>query len=132
MPVNQPELVGSAQRGPIFSGVVAAARIPGFDDMQFTDAKGQPLPKMENAMRKYSMLAQIASGQNVDPALLQKAAAAGARNARRADVKRSAGNLGSGQSKGAAPSGSGKLGQSNQDLFDEETMDYYHQQHGRL
>lgn len=110
----------------------AAARIPGFDEMQFTDAQGKPLPAMENSIKKYSMLAQIASGQNVDPALLQRAAAAGAKSARRAEVRRSAGNLGSGQSKGASGgTGSSKF-QSNQDLFDDETMENYQREHGRL
>ena len=111
----------------------AAARIPGFDEMQFTDQQGKPLPPQQNAERKYAMLAKIASGQNVNPQLLQQAAAAGARNARRADVRRSAGNLGSGQSK-AASGRSGRAGQfeSNNDLFDPETMERYQQEHGRL
>jgi hypothetical protein len=110
----------------------AAARIPGFDEMQFTDGNGKALPAQQNAERKYAMLAKIASGQNVDPALLQRAAQAGARNSRRAEVRRSAGNLGSGQSKGASgPTGSSKF-QSNQDLFDDETMEIYQREHGRL
>lgn len=110
----------------------AAARIPGFDEMQFTDANGKPLPAPQNAERKYAMLAKIASGQNVNPQLLQQAAAAGARNARRADVRRSAGNLGSGQSKGASQSSGSSKFSSNQDLFDDETMDLYKREHGRL
>jgi hypothetical protein len=77
------------------------------------------------------MLAKIASGQNVDPAMLQKAAAAGAKNARRADIRRSAGNLGSGQSKAASGTGSNKF-QTNSDLFDDEAMAIYHKEHGRL
>jgi hypothetical protein len=109
----------------------AAARIPGFDEMQFTDQNGRPLPAMDNAMKKYSMLAQIASGQNVNPQLLQQAAAAGARNARRAEVRRSAGNLGSGQSRAATGAKSSKF-QTNEDLFDDETMDMYKKEHGRL
>ncbi len=109
----------------------AAARIPGFDEMQFTDAQGKLLPPQENAMRKYSMLAQAASGQNINPQLLQQAAASGARNARRAQVTRTNGNLGSGQSKAASQAKSSKF-QSNDDLFDQETMDMYHKEHGRL
>jgi hypothetical protein len=109
----------------------AAGRIPGFDEMQFTNAQGQPLPPQQNAERKYAMLAKIASGQNVDPAMLQKAAAAGAKNARRADIRRSAGNLGSGQSKAASGTGSNKF-QTNSDLFDDEAMAIYHKEHGRL
>lgn len=111
----------------------AASRIPGFDEMQFTDQNGKPLPPQQNAERKYAMLAKIASGQNVNPALLQQAAAAGARNARRAEVRRSAGNLGSGQST-TAKGGSRPAGQfqTNEDLFDPETMERYQQEHGRL
>lgn len=111
----------------------AAARIPGFDEMQFTDANGKPLPAQQNAERKYAMLAKIASGQNVNPQLLQQAAAAGARNARRADVRRAAGNLGSGQSKGASGTTrtSSKF-QTNDDLFDDATMEIYQREHGKL
>jgi hypothetical protein len=110
----------------------AAERIPGFDEMQFTDSKGKPLPMMENSMRKYSMLAQMASGQNVDPALLQRAANAMSQNTRRADVRRSAGNLGSGQSKAASGASGASRFQTNQDLFDEQTMSIYQREHGRL
>lgn len=111
----------------------AAARIPGFDEMQFTDRNGKALPPQQNAERKYAMLAKIASGQNVDPALLQRAAQAGARNQRRAEVRRSAGNLGSGQSKAAT--GTTKTSskfQTNDDLFDDDTMELYQREHGRL
>jgi hypothetical protein len=117
-----------------FSSVLhdAAQKIPGFDDMQFTNRQGQPLPAMENAMRKYSMLAQQISSGNVDPALLQKAAAAGAKNARQAAVKRSAGNLGSGQAKAARQtSGSSKF-TTNQDIFDDDVMEMWTREHGRL
>lgn len=111
----------------------AAARIPGFDEMQFTDQQGKPLPPQQNAERKYAMLAKVASGQNVNPQLLQQAVATGARRTRQAEVRRSAGNLGSGQSKGASSQSRPANGmQTNADLFDEETMDYYNQQHGRL
>jgi len=110
----------------------AAGRIPGFDEMQFTDVQGRPLPPQQNAARKYTMLAQIASGQNVDPQLLQRAAAAGASNARRAAVRRAAGNLGSGQSKAASGGTGTSRFQTNTDLFDESTMDIYQREHGRL
>jgi hypothetical protein len=110
----------------------AAARIPGFDEMQFTGKDGKPLPAMENSIRKYSMLAQAASGQNVNPQLLQQAAAAGARGARRAQITRTNGNLGSGKSNAA--SGGKKSGrfETNEDLFDEDTMELYKKEHGRL
>lgn len=112
----------------------AASRIPGFDEMQFTDQNGKPLPPQQNAERKYAMLAKVASGQNVNPVLLQQAAAAGARNARRADVRRSAGNLGSGQStsaKGGSQSPS-KWGSTNQDIFGPDMQEIYEQENGRL
>jgi len=111
----------------------AAGRIPGFDEMQFTDSQGHALPQQQNAERKYAMLARIASGQAVDPQMLQRAAAAGAQNARRAAVRRSAGNLGSGQSQAASgPSKTSSKFQTNDDLFDDETMELYKQNHGRL
>jgi len=111
----------------------AANQIPGFDEMQFTDQNGKALPPQANAMRKYEMLAKIASGQSVNPQLLQQAAAAGARNAKRADIRRANGNLGSGQSKsaGGATRNSSKF-QTNDDLFDEATMELYKREHGRI
>jgi hypothetical protein len=87
----------------------------------------------DKAASAYSLLAKIATGQHVDPALLQKASAAGAKNARRADIRRSAGNLGSGQSKaGSGQQRASSKFQSNTDLFDDATMDLYHREHGRL
>lgn len=110
----------------------AASRIPGFDDMQFTDGQGKPLPPQQNAERQYAMLAKIASSQNVNPQLLQQAAAAGARNVRRAQVTRANGNLGSGQSKAGSGGAKSSQFQTNDDLFDAETMEKYKQEHGRL
>ncbi len=110
----------------------AAARIPGFDEMQFTGQDGKALPPMENSMRKYSMLAQMASGQNVNPQLLQQAAAAGARGAKRAQITRTNGNLGSGKSTTASGGSKSSRFQNNEDIFDEETMERYKQEHGRL
>lgn len=110
----------------------ASARIPGFDEMQFTDGQGKPLAPQQNAERKYAMLAKMASGQNVNPQLLQQAAAAGARNARRAEVRRSAGNLGSGQSRAATGATKSSKFETNDDLFDDATMAMYQKEHGRL
>lgn len=81
----------------------------------------------------YSTLAKLATKQAIDPTLLQKAAEAGARNARRAEVKRSAGNLGAGKSNGlqnrsAKPS----QFQTNQDIFDSDTMALWNREHGKL
>ena len=110
----------------------ASAKIPGFEDMQFTGRDGKPLSMMENAARKYAMLAQVASGQSLDPQLVQQAAQAQVRAARRADVRRTAANLGSGQSRAASGRTNSSRFQSNQDLFDEDTMDLYQREHGRL
>lgn len=85
------------------------------------------------AGRAYALLAKIATGQNMDQNLLRQAAASGARNARRADVRRSAANLGSGQSKAA--SGQQRASsqfQTNDDIFDDDTMALYQREHGRL
>ncbi len=110
----------------------AAARIPGFDEMQFTDAKGKPLAPPQNAERKYAMLAKMASGQ-VDPSLLRSAVAANAKNVRRAEVRRSAGNLGSGQSKAASgQTRTSSKFNTNEDIFDDATMDLWNKEHGRL
>jgi len=106
----------------------AAAKIPGFEEMQFTDGQGKPLPPMENSMRKYGMLAQAIKGQ-VNPQLLQQAAGALNRNQRRAEVRRSAGNLGSGQSRNAQPAQASSQFQTNQDIFDDDTLERLH---GRL
>jgi hypothetical protein len=81
----------------------------------------------------YGTLAKLATKQQIDPQLLQQAAQAGARSARRGEVRRSAGNLGAGQSKGAVrnPSGSSKF-QTNSDLFDDEAMSIYQREHGKM
>lgn len=86
---------------------------------------------VQQAGRAYALLARIASGQVVDPKIIQQATQTGARNARRADVRRAAGNLGSGQSTAATPRQNSQF-QSNSDLFDEDTMARYQQEHGRL
>jgi hypothetical protein len=109
---------------------LASERIPNFDDLLFKGPDGQPLPEMENAGRKYSMLAQLLTS-GADPKLLSAAAAAGARNARRAEVRRSAGNLGSGQSSSSMPAKTGRF-QSNNDIFDDEAMEMHEREHGRL
>ena len=98
----------------------AAERVPEIADM-IAEADGKPMNPQQTA-RWYSLLARIATGQQPDPALLQRAAAAGARNASRAATKRSAGNLGSGKSNAASPSTGSSKFQSNQDIFDDETM----------
>jgi hypothetical protein len=83
------------------------------------------------APKAYAVLARIATGQGVNPEMLKKAAAAGARNARRGELTRSAGNLGSGQSKAGSGSNASRF-QTNSDLFDDDTMSNYQREHGRL
>lgn len=80
----------------------------------------------------YGTLAKLATRQQVDPQLLQQAAQAGARSARRGEVRRSAGNLGAGQSKGAIrnASSSGKF-ETNDDLFG-EGLELYKREHGTI
>jgi HD-GYP domain-containing protein (c-di-GMP phosphodiesterase class II) len=110
----------------------ASQRVPEVAEM-IDEADGKPMNATQVA-RWYGLLARIASGQNVNPQLLQQAAAAGARNARRAEVRRSAGNLGSGQSKAASgqQQRSSTKFQTNDDLFDDATMEIYQREHGRL
>lgn len=84
------------------------------------------------AQRAYAVLAKIATGQNVDPATLQKAAATAARRTRSADVRRSAGQLGSGKSPAASGQRAQSRFQTNQDLFDDDTMNNWQREHGRL
>jgi hypothetical protein len=85
------------------------------------------------AEKFYGTLAKLATRPQADSQLLQQAAQAGARSARRGEVRRSAGNLGSGQSKGAIQntSGSSKF-QTNSDLFDDEAMAIWQKEHGRM
>ena len=104
----------------------AAARIPGFDDLL------PERPNFNEAKRFYSMLAHFAKGGSVDTQLLQQAAATGATNARRAAVRRSAANLGSGQSKAAGGQRPASQFQTNQDIFDDDTMKMWNREHGRL
>ena len=85
----------------------------------------------EGAAKLYDMIAKIATGRAGNREALQRAAAAGAQGARRAAVRRSAGNLGSGQSKAGSASQSSRF-QTNEDLFDDATMALYQREHGRL
>lgn len=85
----------------------------------------------QDAQRLYRGLAQVMLGQQPDPQLVQQAVATGQRQAQRAAVRRSAGNLGSGQSKAANSRTSSRF-QTNDDIFDDETMGIYEREHGRL
>ena len=82
----------------------------------------------------YSTLAKLATRPSADPKQLEEAAQAGARTARRGEVRRAAGNLGAGQSKGTIQNkgGPSNTGESNQDIFGPETMDIWRREHGRM
>jgi len=84
----------------------------------------------------YSTLAKVAASLDkpqVDPNMLLQAAQAGARNARRGDVRRQAGNLGAGQSKGLENrNATSSKFQTNQDIFDDVTMAIWQKEHGRI
>lgn len=86
------------------------------------------------AEKFYGTLAKLATRQQVDPQLLEQAAQAGARSARRGEVRRTAGNLGAGQSKGAIQNKGGPTatGESNQDIFGPDTMEIWRREHGRM
>lgn len=75
------------------------------------------------AVKFYTTLAKLATRQQVDPQLLAQAAQAGAKTARRGEVRRQAGQLGAGRSTSGTqrPSPSSKF-QTNTDIFDDETM----------
>jgi hypothetical protein len=79
------------------------------------------------AEKFYSTLAKLAAkgNQAPDPQLLQQAVQTGARNARRAEVRRSNGNLGAGQSKGA-------ISQLADDDPLKEGYEIYKRENGRL
>jgi hypothetical protein len=107
----------------------AAEKIPGFDELTPDESK----MTREDAEKYYRMLAHFAVGGTVDPQMLQQAAAAGAQQARRADIRRTAGNLGSGQSRSSRgePAASSRF-QTNSDLFSDDVMDIYQREHGKL
>lgn len=85
----------------------------------------------EAANKFYATVAQLATRQG-NPQQLQQAAEAGARTARRGEVRRSAGNLGAGQSKGAigTKTGSSRHG-DNADIFDEGEA-LWAREHGKV
>ena len=103
----------------------AAQTIPGFDDLQFTK-NGKTLPPIENSMRKYSILAKVAAGEKLNPAQSKAVFEAGKKAARKQEVNRQAGNLGSGKSAGQIASNP-----SDADFWKEGT-EIYQREHGRL
>lgn len=88
------------------------------------------------AEKFYSTLAKVASNldkSRVDPQQLLEAARAGAASTRRGQVRKDAGNLGSGQSKGLNNNRAvGSKFQTNADIFDDDTMAIWNKEHGRI
>jgi len=115
----------------------AATRFAGspeeFENMQFRGKDGKPLSPYQNAVKKYSVLAKMMTNQKLTSQEAASFVEAGKKAARIAQVRREAGNLGSGKSNGqiAGKTTSGQF-QTNSDLFDAEAMDLYRQQHGSL
>lgn len=88
------------------------------------------------AQKFYSTLARVASNLDkpkVDPEQLLNAARAGAASARRGQVRKDAGNLGAGQSKGLNNNRAiNSQFQTNQDIFNDDTMAIWAKEHGRI
>lgn len=88
------------------------------------------------AQKFYSTLARVASNldkSRVDPEQLLNAARAGAASARRGQVRKDAGNLGAGQSKGLNNNRAvNSQFQTNQDIFNDDTMAIWAKEHGRI
>lgn len=111
----------------------AAAQIPGFDEMVFTksvrNAQGRvvqvPLAPHEQAQRKYAMLAKMASGQQVNPAVVQQAVETGKRIAQETQRSRQQGKaLGAGQSKNQI--------QPPEDDINSQMIAAYNNRHGNI
>lgn len=109
----------------------AAAKIAGsvedFDAMQFRGADGKPLSAYQTAAKKYSMLARVMAGDPLTPQQSKVVFEAGKKAARKAEVNRQAGNLGSGKSAGQIA----QQPHGNDDIFG-EGMEIYNREHGRL
>lgn len=76
---------------------------PEFENMVFTDKRGRPLSKFENAKAQYRLAALIAAGQNpqVKPEVVKAAIEKGKAQAQAAERKKELGKItGAGQSKG--------------------------------
>ena len=83
----------------------AAAKVPGFEQMVFTDEKtGRVLPEAQQARKRYEMLAAIASGEKPNPKVVADAINKGKETARKQQQATKQGQaLGAGKSKAQAP-----------------------------
>jgi len=108
----------------------AASRIAGsvedFDAMQFKGADGKPLSAYKTAVKKYEMLARTMAGDPLTPTQSKAVFEAGKKAARKQEVNRQAGNLGSGKSSGQIASN-----QSDADFWADGVAEFK-RQHGGL
>ena len=83
----------------------AASKIPGFEQMVFTDQKtGRALPEAQQAKMRYQMLAQIAGGEKPNPKVVADAINKGKEVARKEIQTKKAGQaLGAGKNKAQTP-----------------------------
>jgi hypothetical protein len=124
------KLPGLTDEGSIVARQQAAAKIAGsvedFDAMQFKGADGKPLSAYQTAVKKYSMLARTMAGEPLTNQQTKAVFDAGKKSARKAEVNRQAGNLGSGKSAGQI------AGKSTDDDFWADGIAEYQKQHGRV
>ena len=107
-------------------GAEIAGTAERFENMVFTDDKGQPLNARDNLAEKQRMIAErMMRGQEpqVPPALVAQAVQTGQKMATRAQAQRKAGQLGAGKSNAKVSGG---------DDFWDEGLALYQNQHGRL
>ena len=92
----------------------AAAKVPGFEQMVFTDPKsGRALPESQQARMRYQMLAQISSGEKPNPQVVAQAVNKGKEIARKeSQVKRQGQALGAGKSRAQTPASGDDLNTS--------------------
>lgn len=110
--------------------IAAATKIAGspedFDALQFRGKDGKSLSAYQTAVKKYSMMARVMAGENLTPVQSKAVFEAGKKAARKLDVNRQAGNLGSGKSNGQIASNP-----SDADFW-KDGVDEYQRQHGRI
>ena len=101
----------------------AAAKVPGFEQMVFTDPKsGRALSESQQARMRYQMLAQIASGDKPNPKVVADAINKGKETARKQQQATKQGQaLGAGKSKAQTP---------GSDNVNSDIMDAYNSRNG--
>lgn len=124
------KLPGYTDPGGTQQRIAAATKIAGspedFDALQFKGKDGKSLSAYQTAVKKYSMMARVMAGENLTPVQSKAVFEAGKKAARKLDVNRQAGNLGSGKSNGQIASNP-----SDADFW-KDGVDEYRRQHGRI